>query len=547
MSHMINPILKGFHPDPCICAAHGRYYLVTSTFHWVPGVSLYVSDDLMTWTSLGGALSHLNLRGIPDSAGVWAPDLTFDGERFWLIYTVAKTISGIFKDVENYVVTATDIEGPWSAPVFINVSGFDPGMYHENGHHYVLNPQWDPRPFPGQHRFNGLILQEFSREKGLLGQARTVLSCDDVVRNLREGPHIMKHAGWYYLACAEGGTGPHHRIRMARSRDLWDLYEVCPEPLVCSWCAQTPLRKVGHGNLIEAPDGSWCVCHPTARYLPPRDGTAPVYDEHEQGLSPLGRETALQQIIWRDDWPRLADGTTVPSLSVEAPANTVIPPTCNPGDAGYRYETNFAPGLDMWREQWLAPRHVPTFSLTADGLVMRGGDSPSSLFDRQSLSRRVTSFVYHAETTLVFQPQHYNQTADLICEYDARAFLYMYVSYDEERAGRVIDVLTCDNANFTLPLGRDARIMVPDSAQNITLMLDVSYYDAHLLYSFDNGQLEAVRTHDGQPCVFDVSCMSGEHVSGAGYTGTMVGITCVDMFDKSASACFTHFVYGDKA
>lgn len=119
------------------------------------------------------------------------------------------------------MVTATDIEGPWSAPVFINASGFDPGMYHENGHHYVLNPQWDPRPFPGQHRFNGLILQEFSREKGLLGQARTVLSCDDAVRNLREGPHIMKHAGWYYLACAEGGTGLHHRIRMARSRDLW--------------------------------------------------------------------------------------------------------------------------------------------------------------------------------------------------------------------------------------------------------------------------------------------------------------------------------------
>lgn len=97
MSHMINPILKGFHPDPCICAAHGRYYLITSTFHWVPGVSLYVSDNPMTWTSLGGALPHLNLRGIPDSAGMWASDLTFDGERFWLVYTVAKTISGIFK------------------------------------------------------------------------------------------------------------------------------------------------------------------------------------------------------------------------------------------------------------------------------------------------------------------------------------------------------------------------------------------------------------------------------------------------------------------
>ena len=113
-----NPILRGWHPDPCFCAARGKYYLATSTFQWLPGVSLYESDDLMNWKSLGGMLSGLDLRGIPNSAGVWAPDLTYDEESglFWLVYTIAKHIDGIFKDVENYVVTSSDIEGPWSEP-----------------------------------------------------------------------------------------------------------------------------------------------------------------------------------------------------------------------------------------------------------------------------------------------------------------------------------------------------------------------------------------------------------------------------------------------
>lgn len=65
-----NPILRGFHPDPCICKAKNKYYLITSTFEWLPGVSLYESEDLVNWKSKGGILQFLNLEGIPDSAGI---------------------------------------------------------------------------------------------------------------------------------------------------------------------------------------------------------------------------------------------------------------------------------------------------------------------------------------------------------------------------------------------------------------------------------------------------------------------------------------------
>lgn len=542
-----NPILPGFNPDPCLCAARGRYYLATSTFQWVPGVSLYESDDLAHWRCVGGALHGLDLRGIPDSAGVWAPDLTFDGERFWLVYTVAKQIDGVYKDVENYVVTSLEITGPWSDPVFINASGFDPGLYHEEGRHYVINPQWDPRPLPGHHRFNGLVMQEFSLESGLAGEARVVLGNSDAVNWLREGPHVMKHDDWYYIACAEGGTGRRHRIRMARARDLWGPYEVCPEPLVCAWCAQTPIRKAGHGNFVQGLDGSWYVCHLCARYLPPRDGAAQVFDEHEDGRSPLGRETALQRVVWVDGWPRLTEGGVVPLAEVEitgvADDHASEP---RPGEPGWRYETGFAAGIDLWREGWLAPRRLtPAFwELTDGGLLLRGGDSPSSLFDRACLSRRITSHSWRAEATLSFEPAHYNQTAGIIVEYDSRAFVYLQVAYDERLDARVIDLTTNLGGKF-VPLDAGVRPVVPAHAREVTLCVDVDGYDLRLLWSVDGNNPSLLCGKSGEPYVLDASLMSDEAVSGWAYTGTMVGVTCVDMWDKTALACFKRFVYED--
>ena len=82
MSEIINPILRGFHPDPCICKAENKYYIITSTFEWVPGVSIYESDDLVNWQLHGAILNDLELLGIPDSAGIWAPALTYYNKTF---------------------------------------------------------------------------------------------------------------------------------------------------------------------------------------------------------------------------------------------------------------------------------------------------------------------------------------------------------------------------------------------------------------------------------------------------------------------------------
>ncbi len=80
-----NPILPGFNPDPSICRAGDDYYIATSTFEWYPGVQIHHSRDLHSWELVARPLDRaelLDLRGEPDSCGVWAPCLTWHDGLF---------------------------------------------------------------------------------------------------------------------------------------------------------------------------------------------------------------------------------------------------------------------------------------------------------------------------------------------------------------------------------------------------------------------------------------------------------------------------------
>ena len=141
MATISNPILRGFNPDPSIVRVGEDYYIATSTFEWFPGVQIHHSRDLAHWRLLGRPLdraSQLNLIGDPDSCGIWAPCLSHAGGRFYLIYTDVKrygrafggpTNEGLLRDTPNYLVTADRIEGPWSDPIYLNSSGFDPSPH----------------------------------------------------------------------------------------------------------------------------------------------------------------------------------------------------------------------------------------------------------------------------------------------------------------------------------------------------------------------------------------------------------------------------------
>lgn len=531
-----NPILRGFHPDPCICKAKNKYYLITSTFEWLPGVSLYESEDLVNWKSKGGILQFLNLEGIPDSAGIWAPALSYDNGRFYLIYTVCKQIDGYFKDIENYVITAEHIEGPWSEPMFVNASGFDPSMYHENGKHYVVNPQWDPRPLEGHQKFNGLILQEFDFEKGMVGEAKVVYHGSGW--GSAEGPHLMKKDEYYYILAAEGGTGRHHSVCVARAKNIWGPYEVSPyTPMITAWEQDTELKKSGHGNLVETDLGEWYLVHLCGCYL------------DKQNVCVLGRETAIQKVEWTDGWPHLADGTCIPREYVGIMTNSTE--ATEQSNQSYKidwekmYQANeglpepkFSEQLcrEMEEQEWLSLRTnlKEKMEVKADGLYLKGGASLTSTFSQKMIARRLESVNIEVTTNLKFRPYHYAQTAGLSCYYNTKVFYYLYVGYDENKKQRIVNLLKNDNFEFSEPLEGN-YIYVPEQVEKISLKMVMEQEKLQFYYSFDEENYEAI----GQK--LDSTILSDEHADGWAYTGTVAGITAVDTFNKDTEAIFLSF------
>ena len=127
-----NPILPGFNPDPSICRVDDDYYIATSTFEWYPGVQIHHSKDLQNWRLLThGLQEQIDLCGVPSSGGVWAPALSYCDGVFYLCYTVVHQHEAATKDTPNFLTTARSIEGPWTPPVFVNSSGFDPSLFHD--------------------------------------------------------------------------------------------------------------------------------------------------------------------------------------------------------------------------------------------------------------------------------------------------------------------------------------------------------------------------------------------------------------------------------
>ena len=119
------------------------------------------------------------------------------------------------RDFHNYLVTSTDIDGEWSDPIYLNSSGFDPSLFHDDdGRKYLVNMLWDHRP--GQNRFAGIVLQEYLACRAAPDR-RTARHLRGTPIGFTEGPHLYKRDGYYYLITAEGGTGWGHAVTMARS------------------------------------------------------------------------------------------------------------------------------------------------------------------------------------------------------------------------------------------------------------------------------------------------------------------------------------------
>ena len=532
-----NPILPGFNPDPSIVRAGDDFYIATSTFEWYPGVQIHHSRDLVHWRLLTRPLSRaaqLNLLGDPDSCGVWAPCLSHSDGLFYLIYTDVKrygrttrgaSTGASLRDTHNYLVTSPRIDGEWSDPVYLNSTGFDPSLFHDDdGRKYLVNMVWDYRP--GHNRFAGIALQEYSiQERKMIGPERRIF--EGTAIGFTEGPHLYKRGGYYYLLTAEGGTGYGHAVTMARSRKLTGPYELHPDTYILTsrHRPDIELQRAGHADLVETQTGEAYMVHLCSRPI------------RNRGRCTLGRETAIQPMVWSaDGWLRTADGFGLPYSEVPAPT---LPAHAFPLlPAREDFDSPELP-LDF---QWLrSPWPEELFSLTArtGHLRLYGRETLGSVFHQALVARRQQSHCYSAATAIDFEPERFQQTAGLICYYNGSKFHYLYISHDDA-IGKHIQVMSClpdqvQSDVFSEP------VAIPGGVP-VHLRVEVDFERLYFAYRLDAQDWQRLPGH------LDASILSDEAAAPGtpNFTGAFVGMCCQDMAGTRRHADFDYFVYEER-
>lgn len=548
--YIVNPILTGFNPDPSICRVGDDYYIATSTFEWFPGVQIHHSKDLKHWQLITrplNRLSQLNMHGNPDSGGVWAPALSYSDGKFWLIYSDMKVVSGAYKDGHNYLTTCDTIDGEWADPIYLNSAGFDPSLYHdEDGRKYLLNMVWDQRV--NNHSFSGIHLQEYcTKENKLIGKPVNIFKGTDL--KLTEAPHLYKKDGYYYLLTAEGGTSYNHAVTVCRSKHLTGPYEVSPgNPLVTAahTAPRTHLQKSGHGSFVHTHTDQWFMVYLVGRPIvgnPDATGgtgrnteVAQSSTSAHRGYCPLGRETAIEKILWAWDWPTIA-GDNTPNLTIEGPQMEEVKWEQNYDNMDHFDKTDLNIHFQTLRiplgEDIVTLKERPGF------LRLYGRESLTSTFTQALVARRWQHFSFEAGTYVEFNPTTFQQQAGLVNYYNTMNWTSLHITWNED-LGRVLNVMTAENGVFAEPIASEL-IVVPKEVVGVHLKVVVQKETYHYLYSFDGDVWQKV------PVVFESYKLSDDFVTGGGFfTGAFVGIHCSDTSGQRLHGDFDYFMYEEE-
>lgn len=284
-------------------------------------------------------------------------------------------------------------------------------------------------------------------------------------RGCIEAPHLTKHDGWYYIMCAEGGTGYNHCVTIGRSRNVWGPYEKDPKnPILTSapgvsyeredpdhlkpkyYNPDSILQKSGHGSYVETPDGEVYLFYHTARPFVP------------ELRCTLGRETAVQKMRWTEDgWLRMDEGNlarveTVESSLPECPMPKI--PDFDDFDSGELGNWYYAPRI--------MPQSFADVKARPGYVRIRGQEARTSLNRVSILARKLTSVYARITTKMEFEPEVYQHSAGLIIYYDNMNYVNLRKYYSETLGGPAISVVQLENGRKTEY--NDWRVPAPEGA-----------------------------------------------------------------------------------
>jgi xylan 1,4-beta-xylosidase len=359
-----NPILPGFQPDPSIVRVGRDYYVVNSSFGWLPGLPIFHSRDLVNWQQIGNAITsteYLKVTSGGINRAIFAPTIRFNNGLFHIITTCIECGG-------NFIITAKRPEGPWSKPVWLDaVTGIDPDLFFDDDGRIWITNNDEPAGKADYDGHRALWIQEYDPAQQKMVGKRSVIVDRGVKPEEKpiwaEGPHIFKKDSYYYLTAAEGGTSDDHRQTIYRSASITGPYVPGPiNPILTQRnldpARSLPVYATGHADFVQLPNEDWWAVFLATR-------------PYEPNLTNLGRETFLLPVTWKNGWPEILPSGVALPLRLKKPDL----PHQSVWSKWSRWTENFD-GTKLG-SQWLMQKDISSdwisLSERPGSLILRGG------------------------------------------------------------------------------------------------------------------------------------------------------------------------------
>lgn len=267
-----NPILYADYSDPDVIRVGEDYYMVASSFTYLPGVPLLHSKDLVHWEIINYCVSSLPFEKYnrpSHGSGTWAPAIRYQDGMFYVFIPLV--------DEGILVARSADPYGEFELNMICESKGLiDPcPFWDEDGKAYMVFAYARSR-CGIKHR---LALVEMDPEcRKLIGEPKVIFDGEQIAPTT-EGPKMYKYNGYYYILMPSGGVATGWQSAL-RAKEIYGPYEY--KVVMHQGCSE--VNGPHQGGWVTTPEGKhWFI--------------------HFQDVIELGRITHLQPMCFVNGWP----------------------------------------------------------------------------------------------------------------------------------------------------------------------------------------------------------------------------------------------------
>lgn len=342
-----NPILYGDYSDPDVVRVGVDYYMISSSFTYLPGIPLLHSRDLVHWQLINYVAQSLPFKRYDKPAhkcGTWAPSIRYHQGLFYVYCCLP--------DEGLMLFTAKDPQAVWECHYVKDTCGWiDPcPLWDEDGSAYLLHGFAASRC-----GINNILFLHRMRPDGLeiLDAGRLVYDGHAHGDTTTEGPKMYRRGGYYYILCPAGGVQQGYQLALRASTPFGPY-----ERRVVLAQGKTPVNGPHQGGWVDTGNGQdWFI--------------------HFQDVGVYGRIPHLQPVRWVEDWPVMGENGA-PVMQGDVPGNT---------------EENDLPTTDLFKGklglqwQWQANPNADWLRILPNGLRLMAAPAPSLFHAGQFLSQ----------------------------------------------------------------------------------------------------------------------------------------------------------------